>query len=178
METKENNLIYSERTNKNQQFDKRLIEHIVGLVEQGVPRRSLVADYGISPKTLSNWLSLYGQSKSRKLFTRSQKRSVVRAIDEGMSFREAEVAFGIHRTTIKDWIRKFADENTELSLEIPLVMPKKTSKLTDGEEVEALKKALEEANLKNKALNTLIDIAEERLKIDIRKKSGAKQSSK
>jgi hypothetical protein len=32
--------------------------------------------------------------------------------------------------------------------------------------------------LKLKALNTLIDVAEEQLKIDIRKKSGARQSSK
>jgi hypothetical protein len=41
---------------------------------------------------------------------------------------------------------------------------------------EALLKALQEAELKIKALNTLIDVAEEQLKIDIRKKSGAKQS--
>ena len=33
-----------------------------------------------------------------------------------------------------------------------------------------------EAELKIKALNTLIDVAEEQLKIDIRKKSGARQS--
>ena len=40
----------------------------------------------------------------------------------------------------------------------------------------ALQKALQEAELKIKALNTLIDVAEEQLKISIRKKSGAKQS--
>ena len=39
-----------------------------------------------------------------------------------------------------------------------------------------MEKALKEAELKIKALNTLIDVAEEQLKIDIRKKSGAKQS--
>ena len=39
-----------------------------------------------------------------------------------------------------------------------------------------LQKALQEAELKIKALNTLIDVAEEQLKIEIRKKSGAKQS--
>lgn len=43
-------------------------------------------------------------------------------------------------------------------------------------EKEALQKALQEAELKIKALNTLIDVAEEQLKIEIRKKSGAKQS--
>jgi hypothetical protein len=42
--------------------------------------------------------------------------------------------------------------------------------------VKALKKALEEAELKIKALNTLIDVAEDQFKITIRKKPGAKQS--
>jgi predicted RNA-binding protein len=40
----------------------------------------------------------------------------------------------------------------------------------------ALQKALDEAQLKIKALNTLIDIAEDQFKIPIRKKPGAKQS--
>ena len=43
-------------------------------------------------------------------------------------------------------------------------------------EKEALLQALKEAELKIKALNTLIDVAKDQLKIDIRKKSGAKQS--
>ena len=57
-------------------------------------------------------------------------------------------------------------------------MSSKRPTTSDSEEIKALKKALEEANLNNKALNTMIDIAEQQLKIDIRKKSGAKQSSK
>jgi hypothetical protein len=40
---------------------------------------------------------------------------------------------------------------------------------------QALKK-LQEAELKVKALNTMIDVAEEQFKISIRKKPGAKQS--
>jgi hypothetical protein len=56
-------------------------------------------------------------------------------------------------------------------------MAKKT-KPFNAVQTQALQKALEEAELKIKALNTLIDVAEEQLKIDIRKKSGAKQSSK
>ena len=39
-----------------------------------------------------------------------------------------------------------------------------------------LQEALEYEQLKNRALNTLIDVAEEQLKISIRKKSGARQS--
>ena len=43
-------------------------------------------------------------------------------------------------------------------------------------ENERLQKALEHALLKNRALETLIDVAEEELNIQVRKKSGPKQS--
>jgi len=55
------------------------------------------------------------------------------------------------------------------------VMAKKNKPFSTAK-AEALQKALEETELKIKALNTLIDVAEEQLKIDIRKKSGARQS--
>ena len=41
-------------------------------------------------------------------------------------------------------------------------------------EVRELQRELEEARLYNKLLNTMIDIAEEQMGIDIRKKRGAK----
>jgi len=44
-------------------------------------------------------------------------------------------------------------------------------------EKESLKKALQQAQLQVQALNTLIDVAEDKFKIAIRKKAGAKQSS-
>jgi transposase len=45
-----------------------------------------------------------------------------------------------------------------------------------GDEIKRLQQQLADANLKIAALNTLIDVAEEQLKINIRKKPGAKQS--
>jgi hypothetical protein len=50
------------------------------------------------------------------------------------------------------------------------------SEAISSEDTAALKKALEEAELKIKALNTLIDVAEDKFKIKIRKKPGARQS--
>lgn len=176
METKETEFNYVERSHKLQRFDKRLIEHIVGLVEQGVPRRELFLRYGMSPHTLCGWLSKHGHKSHRKTYGPSQKRSVVRAVEGGMSIGEAAVVFDAAKSTISTWMKKFTGENNELSPETAIAMPKKTSNPSESEEIKALKRALEEANLKNRALNTLIDIAEEHLKIDIRKKSGAKQS--
>jgi hypothetical protein len=42
-------------------------------------------------------------------------------------------------------------------------------------QLKEVEKQLAEASMKNIALNMLIDVAEEKLKISIRKKSGAKQ---
>ena len=43
------------------------------------------------------------------------------------------------------------------------------------QQLKAAEKQLEDAKMKNIALNMLIDVAEEKLKISIRKKPGAKQ---
>ncbi|MEJ6981569.1 hypothetical protein WG906_13970 [Pedobacter sp. P351] len=50
------------------------------------------------------------------------------------------------------------------------VLPGKPARDKESDEVKALKAALAEAELKVKALDTMIDIAEEQLKVDIRKK--------
>ena len=180
METKETEFIYVDRTSNQQSFDRRLIEHIVCLAEQGVPRRDLVAQYGMSKGTLLRWLDRYGSNtKKRKDYSLSEKRSVVRAVESGMSIRQAQIAFGIASDrSIRDWIKGFKEENAELSSPNPLQVAKEITDRSEKTELDALQRALEEEILKNRAMNTMIDIAEQQLKIDIRKKSGAKQSSK
>ena len=71
--------------------------------------------------------------------------------------------------------RGYNSEKVEICIETKPPMGKK-KKAIDHASKAALEKALQEAELKIKALNTLIDVAEEQLKIDIRKKSGARQS--
>lgn len=169
------------RERKRTFYDKRLIRKIVKEVENDLPRSEAVALYGMSLSTLSEWMRTYGSqaylSSKRRILKDSQKRSVVRALESGMSQKDAEITFGVHRTTLQGWIAKFG-KNAELVVQTSSVMPKKPTDTLTSDEVRALQKALSEAELKIAALNTLIDIAEEQLKIDIRKKSGAKQSSK
>ena len=78
---------------------------------------------------------------------------------------------------IRNWLTQFKAEKVELCVVTEPAMAKTPKPITTAQ-AEALQKALEEAEMKIKALNTLIDVAEEQLKIDIRKKSGARQSSK
>jgi len=80
--------------------------------------------------------------------------------------------------TLNKWLKASVKENAELAAHDPFEM-KGTSTEQPGlpdPEKEALKKALEEAQLKISALNTLIDVAEDQFKIRIRKKAGARQS--
>lgn len=180
METKETEFIFTARTSNRQFFDKRLIRHIVDLVEQGVPRRDLIEQYGMSRGTLINWIANGGPGgKRHKVYSMAEKRSVVRAVELGMSVKHAQIAFHISSAgLIRRWIKNFKEENAELSSSNPLQVAKKITDRSEKTELEALQRALEEEILKNRALNTMIDIAEQQLKIDIRKKSGAKQSSK
>jgi len=181
METKETALIYSARTSKQQKFDKRLISHIVSLVEQGVPRKDLILEYGMSSRSLEAWLFQHGYRSGNKSYTESERRSVVRAIESGMSLKQARISFNISSASlINQWIKRFKQENSELRDFSSLDMSKnqQTPETSESLELQALKKALAEANLKIRALDTMIDIAEDQLKIDIRKKSGARQSSK
>ena len=163
-------------------YDERLIKEIVQAVEGGTPRLALRQHYGFSDGSLSRWMNKYGsqayhQNKQR-VYKTSQKRSVLRAIASGMSISEARITFGIvSSASIHTWIKEDLDENADLSLLNSDAMAKPV-KQKDSDEVRALKEALAYAELKNKALNTLIDVAEEQFKIDIRKKSGARQSPK
>ncbi|MDM8178163.1 hypothetical protein QT327_28025 [Olivibacter sp. 47] len=181
METKEVEIIFTERTSKYQKYDRRLIDRVVELSVQGVPTRDLIRQYGMSADTLRDWMHRYGPvTCKRKSYTPAEKRSVVRAIEAGMGVRQALVSFNIsYPSVIRRWMKEFKEENADLSVIKPIVeVSKKKTDPSESAEVQALKKALEAANLKIRALNTMIDIAEDRLKIDIRKKSGARQSSK
>lgn len=174
---------FLKREKKSQPFDKRLIKAIVKAVEEGLPRKQAIALHGMSLGALNEWMKIYGsavyQAGKRKVYQSSQKRSIVRAIESGMSIREAQISFGIKgRRTIDAWIREAKQENADLRLYTSTSLMAKETKNKESDEVKALRKALAEADLKVKALDTLIDIAEEQLKIDIRKKSGARQSQK
>ena len=174
-------LEYSSRQNRQSHFDKRLILKIVKLVEEGLPRQEAIRMYDLGKSTLDAWMKNYGSDHyhdklKRKQYTSLQKRTIVSAIEQGrMSINEAQVAYKINQKTIRGWLQRFKAEKVELYVEnqIPVGKKKKAETIV---KTAALQKALQEAELKIKALNTLIDVAEEQLKISIRKKSGAKQS--
>ncbi|MDO7744934.1 MAG: hypothetical protein MUP99_14220 [Pedobacter sp.] len=174
-------IAYLKRKSKRSPYDPRLVLKIVKLIESGIPRRAIEEEYGVTHNSLTKWLRAHGsshyKSQMKKFYSSPEKRSVVRAVEGGMSLKEAEVSFALSKTTIQRWLTVFKEENTEISVSTSTDMAKKKTD-PSAAEIKALQQALSEANLKIKALDTLIDIAEEQLKIDIRKKSGARQSPK
>ncbi|MFN3640047.1 MAG: hypothetical protein ACK4UK_03945 [Flavobacterium sp.] len=174
--------IYANRDNKQCRYDKRLILKIVEEVENGLPRKEANRIYGLGKTSLDRWMRDYGSFKyqetvKRRIYSKLQKRTIVTAIEQGrLTIKEAKLAYNIKtEKIIRSWIIEFKSEKVEICIGNTSQMAKDKSSSKDLEK-EALQKALQDAELKIKALNTLIDVAEEQLKIEIRKKSGAKQS--
>ena len=102
-------------------------------------------------------------------------------LDTSQSQQEILIKYGIAGSNcITDWIRKFElRKPTIKDLEARLQMTKSTKKTKLEQYQESKIKKLEELlrreQLKTEALDTMIDIAEDSLKVAIRKKSGSKQ---
>jgi transposase len=164
-------------------FNKQLVQQIVRSVERGATRAEIIKRYGVAKTTLCGWMQQYGSAAwkaSQKPLSVPDRRSMARAIGEGrMTLHEARLAFNLKSVAaVKNYLRQAEKEKAELS-RLSLIMDKNEARqeAISSEDAAVLKKALEEAELKIKALNTLIDVAEEQYKIAIRKKPGARQSS-
>jgi transposase-like protein len=111
-------------------------------------------------------------------FEISFRRWLVREIEEKrMTVSEAIRQFNFNPKNghwlIKSWGSKYAPE---MVLPLTDMTEAEKQKLTAiQKQLKAAEKQLEDARMRNIALNMLIDVAEEKLNISIRKKPGAKQ---
>ena len=169
-------VIKSTRKDFRTHFEKAEILEIVRKKEAGVSDRVLCRDHGMSNGSLFRWMRSYGSSKYiagiKIMHTPQQIRPIVRAILEGrLTERDAAAKCKVSMQTVKRWIKNFHEEEADLSF------PKQDSMPTFATPPEntGLFQELEAAKLKIKALETMIEVAEEQFKISIRKKFGAKQ---
>ena len=108
----------------------------------------------------------------------SFRRWLVSQIDSGnMSLNEVRDRFQINQTLLKRvfkrWQKLYSDE-----IHLSLNTMSSKDRADNGKlekRIDELEKQLELAQMKNVALNTMIDIAEKDYKLAIRKKSGPKQ---
>jgi|SRR5450631_909213 transposase len=152
---------------------ERVMRQAVNEVEAGSTRQEVAEKYGIAYGTILKWLARFGgksyMMSKRPIRSDQQRRFIVKKIQDGeMTKKEARLANGVSYNTLQRWIKKFNEVIGDLDSN-ESSMPISSVAFPD------LKKALDQANLKVLALETLIDVAEEQFKIKIRKKPGAKQ---
>lgn len=113
-------------------------------------------------------------------------------LQQGCGYRKLQDKYGISRTTICKWVQIYqgthglqrtAKQQNHYLRDMDDAqkkrLPKKHSTQQDlQKKIAALEKQLEWEKLRADALDTMINVAEEKLNISIRKKSGSPQSRK
>ena len=136
----------------------------------------------IKSKAAENYTLLvsdsFEQSDEKCNYEVSFRRWLVREIEERrMSINDAIERFNFNPqngdSLIRSWRNKYGPE---MVLSLADMTEAEKQKLTVlQKQMKAMEKQLEDARMRNIALNMLIDVAEEKLNISIRKKPGAKQ---
>jgi len=100
----------------------------------------------------------------------------------GTSQRKLAAKYGFGNTSIHRWVmeyeRNFGSKAAILKELTSPVMDLEDKKENIPDDVALLRKELEEERLRNKLLTAMIEVAEEELKIPIRKKYGTKPLKK
>jgi transposase-like protein len=113
------------------------------------------------------------KKRSQRDYSLAFKLQVVAEVEKGeLSYKQAQKKYGIQgRSTVLVWIRKHSILDWK---EIPIVSHKKTPE----QKIKELETLLSIEKEKVHVLNVAIDIADEMLKTNIRKKYLPKQSKK
>jgi len=125
-----------------------------------------------SEQDLQNFPKINGE------FPIAHRRWLVCEIESGrISMQQAIEQFNFQSKNpialLKNWRKRYAPQ---IAVTLPVMTEKERQKLEVLQKrVKDLEKRLEDAQMKNVALETLIDVAEEKLNVPIRKKAGSRQ---
>ena len=99
-------------------------------------------------------------------------------LSSNLSHNEIAKKYGLSSKEVSKWWLRIYRKKPDIQEEplIPMTEEEKQDKLALEKRIQALEKQLSHERLRTLALETLIDVAEEELDLDIRKKPGTKQS--
>ena len=123
------------------------------------------------------------QQIDRNYYSTEFKRRVVQEVLDGrLTKEEAQRVYGLGgKSAILNWMRKFnlvpSYNSPNKIFIVGSQMPKKEEDLEKDEKIRALEKSLETEKNKSALFEKIIEIAEDKYGLEIRKKSGAKQYS-
>jgi len=108
-----------------------------------------------------------------------KEAAVAEYLAGGVTYRELQAKYGFDYRNINRWVLEYQGKKRK-----PPKKPISTStkpksnpvKSPQVKEIERLEAEVRKARMENKLLNSMIDIAQEQLGVDIRKKHGAKRS--
>lgn len=145
---------------------------IVAQIEQGILSfNEALQQYKVSTrKTLYGWVTTYGKEPSvvqkGKKHSYAHRRQVAFSIQAGvLSMEEAARQNSVSVSTVADWLSLLQQSKLE----------EKLKGMSKDNQDKSMQAGIEALQLKIAALETMIDLAEEKWKIAIRKKCGTKQ---
>lgn len=104
----------------------------------------------------------------------------------GMSYRELQAKYGCPLATLHRWVHEYMQGKEYKAAEKEAIVFKQVREMLSEEEIgmdesmpsdmKTLQAELRKSRLHNELLNEMLNIAEEELKVPIRKKYGARQS--
>jgi transposase len=117
----------------------------------------------------------HSKKRTQRDYTLGFKLSVVSQVEKGeFTYKQAQKHYGIQgKSTVLVWLRKYG--NLDWSKPILHIMSK--TEETPAQKIKRLEQELADEKLKNKILNTMIDISDEQFGTSIRKKYYTQQSS-
>ena len=146
--------------------------------EEGLKERRISARVPVSETTIKRWITQYQVSTNPSQFNlkiSSLDLKIKKMHDSGISMRDIGSAIGLSKSTISSRIAKFAIKSEEQD------MPQTDNKTTPVIEQDAqariaeLEAKLRMAELARDAYDEMINVAEAKFNISIRKKAGAKR---
>lgn len=116
-----------------------------------------------------------GVKRTQRDYNLGFKLAVISQVEKGeMTYKQAQKAYGIQgRSTVLVWLRKHGT----LDWTKPRLHQMPKSKETPAQQIKRLERELSDEKLRNKILNTMIDISDKQYGTSIRKKYSPNQSS-
>ena len=106
----------------------------------------------------------------------SKESIIVEYLAGGTSYRKLSSRYGYSFKSIQRWVLKYQQGMQKPSKKIVKKTGEASNESCEITDVKQLQAELRKAQLLNKVLNEMIDIAEQDLKVSIRKKPGIKRS--
>lgn len=115
------------------------------------------------------------EKRTQRDYNLGFKLAVVAQVEKGeLTYKQAQAKYGIQgRSTVLVWLRKYGN----LDWSKPSLFMRSKSKETPAQQIKRLERELEDEKLKNKILNTMIDISDSQYGTAIRKKFSSQQSN-